>query len=1031
MKKPIRVLMLEDQPLDAELELHELRQTGFDPTFIRVDSEAEYLKLLDQPWDVILADYTMPQFDAIRALDILQERALDIPLIVVSGTIGEEVAVSIMKHGAADYLMKDRLMRLGLSVAQALERQRLRIEKETANELLAARERHFRALIENSADEIALIDANGNILYTSPSTHRLMGYSEEELQGKNAFRFMHHDDVEMMKGLLMKLVQEKSRSVKWEARLRHKDNSWNWFEGNGTAFLASPGEPQFVINYRDISQRKRAEEERDKLFQALNERIKELTAMHRIGRILQMEDISTGDHLREIVTILPDAWQYPKITAARIRLGDAEAKTANFHESPWTQSVEFWLSDGTSGSIQIIYLEERPQEVDGPFLAEETALLKTIAESLRLHFEHKLALEALRSSEERFSKAFQANPIPLSIATLNEGRYIDVNESFLQVYGYSREEVIGRTATDLKIWLDPSQRAEIIRERQKRGPLRGVEVKTQSKNGQVHEMLISVDVISLNGEPCLLALALDISERKRSQEALQQSEEKYRNLVQNMSEGVGITDAHEEVVFANPAAEEIFGVPAGTLVGRRLGDFLDHSDLEYFHQQMQDRTKGKWEPFEVQILRPSLEKRLLLVTMTGRFSADGNYMGSLGIFHDVTERRNLELQLQQSQKMEAIGKLAGGIAHDFNNLLTTILGYCDLAQLRLRPDDPLQSSLEQIHKAGDHAAALTRQLLAFSRKQVLQPTVMSLNNTVTGMEKMLRRLIGEDIEIYLQLDPHLQNVRVDGGQVEQIIMNMAVNARDAMPNGGRLTIETGNVELGEDYVREHLGTHSGPHVLLAISDTGCGMDADTKSHLFEPFFTTKEKGKGTGLGLSTVYGIVQQSGGSIFVYSEMGLGTTFKIYFPVAGTKAEAEVEKEAAEGPTSGRETILVVEDELGLRQITVEMLKARGYRVVQASCPAEAVALCSQPHAGIQLMLTDVVMPDMNGYQLAKKVKALQPDIRILFMSGFADESVARKGYPDVEFHFIEKPFSSDLLQRRIREALADHPAHAFGKG
>ncbi len=385
------------------------------------------------------------------------------------------------------------------------------------------------------------------------------------------------------------------------------------------------------------------------------------------------------------------------------------------------------------------------------------------------------------------------------------------------------------------------------------------------------------------------------------------------------------------------------------------------------------------------------------------------------LLQEVEERRSLQEQLIQAQKMEAIGRLAGGVAHDFNNLLTVILGFSDLVLSGTNRDSPTYSQTEQIRAAAERAAALTHQLLAFSRKQVLQPKSLNLNSVVSEVEKMLRRLLGEDIELVTALDKRLAQVMADPTQMEQVIMNLAVNARDAMPEGGKLTIETGNVELSEEYCREHVGVQPGPYVMLAMSDTGHGMDAETQARIFEPFFTTKDRDKGTGLGLSTVFGIVKQSGGSIYVYSEPGHGTTFRIYLPRVDVPAPEAPPAEAPE--LRGSETVLVVEDDEKVRALVRTVLSARGYTVFEAGNAAEALMFESRYTGPIHLLLTDLVLPQMGGRELSERLLSLHPGLRVLFMSGYSEKGVPL-GAPNSAY--IQKPFTPEALSRKVRDAL-----------
>ena len=404
---------------------------------------------------------------------------------------------------------------------------------------------------------------------------------------------------------------------------------------------------------------------------------------------------------------------------------------------------------------------------------------------------------------------------------------------------------------------------------------------------------------------------------------------------------------------------------------------------------------------------------------------DGKPLGMRGVTIDISERKLLEEQFRQAQKMEAVGQLAGGIAHDFNNLLTAISGYSQLALRALGAEDPLRRYIEEVKKAGDRAAALTRQLLAFSRKQVLQPKVLDLNFIVLDLEKMLRRLIGENIELSTVLNPDLGSIKIDPGQMEQVIMNLVVNARDAMPEGGKLLIETENVYLSDNYTKQHIGVSPGPYVMLAISDTGMGMEEETQEHIFEPFFTTKELGKGTGLGLSTVYGIIKQSEGSIWVYSEVGEGTTFKIYLPRVDEGAQHYTKSLETDANLHGSETILLAEDEEIVRNLAREVLESYGYHVLEAANGGSALLICEQYKETIHLLLTDVIMPEMSGHTLVERLAGLRPQMKVLYMSGYTDSGMAQRGVMAEGAHFIQKPFSPRDLMRKIREVLNEPDA------
>ena len=500
--------------------------------------------------------------------------------------------------------------------------------------------------------------------------------------------------------------------------------------------------------------------------------------------------------------------------------------------------------------------------------------------------------------------------------------------------------------------------------------------------------------------------------------ALTESEERYRKLFDNHSAVKLILDAETgAIVDANPAAEKFYGWSKAQLQTMRIQDintFPDETVGEAIGK-VRGEKRIRFE-FRHRLKDGSMRE---VEAFSSRIEVRGQeYLHS--IIHDITEQRKLEEQLRQAQKVEAIGRLAGGVAHDFNNMLSVILGYGENLLEELPPDHPMRTDVAEIVEAGRRSAGLTRQLLAFSRKQTLKPEVLDLNDVVRNLEKMLGRLIGEDIELTFRFSREPLMALADPGQIEQVIMNLAVNARDAMPKGGRLVIQTDRVELDEDYARDHVGASPGKYVMLAVADTGCGMDKDTRSKLFEPFFTTKEKGKGTGLGLASVYGIVKQSGGNIWVYSEPGRGTTFKIYLPRTAAETADKSAPVRAETATADGARFLVVEDDAALRRLCERMLSRMGYRTVLAADGAEALRRVEEQGVAPDLLLTDVVMPDMSGPALAERLLQKWPDLKVLYMSGYTDNAIVHRGVLDPGVNFIEKPFTARDLAAKVREAL-----------
>ena len=483
-----------------------------------------------------------------------------------------------------------------------------------------------------------------------------------------------------------------------------------------------------------------------------------------------------------------------------------------------------------------------------------------------------------------------------------------------------------------------------------------------------------------------------------------------------MSEGILEITFEGRIVYANPAAIALSGILEETLLASNFTDLLKETDGQLIKDQLvaiHNQSKTIIREFPVMINGKQILLNIFPIM-------DEKNRTIVVILNDVSERKRMEAQFLQAQKMEAIGQLAGGIAHDFNNLLTIIKGYSQLSLMELKEGGPLRENIEEINKASDRASDLTHQLLAFSRRQILEMKVLDLNVLLPGVEMMLRRVIGEDIELVTRLAEDLGRVKSDRGQIEQVIMNLAVNARDAMPDGGKLTIETANAELDEAYARAHVAVKPGKYVMLSVSDTGVGMTPEVRERVFEPFFTTKEKVKGTGLGLSTVYGIVKQSGGNIWVYSEPGKGTTFKIYLPRADEPLEEVVERVAGGELHRGDETILVVEDNDEVREVAVRILSGQGYTVLEASQGLDAFLICTEHDGPIHLLLTDVVMPKMSGRELAETLMSIRPRIKVLYMSGYTDNAIVHHGVLETGMNFIQKPFAVDTLARKVREVL-----------
>jgi two-component system, cell cycle sensor histidine kinase and response regulator CckA len=657
-----------------------------------------------------------------------------------------------------------------------------------------------------------------------------------------------------------------------------------------------------------------------------------------------------------------------------------------------------------------------PVPVSGP--AEVRALAEDVNVLVAsVHAE----LKERRRAEESYRLLFESNPSPMYVYAAATTRFVAVNEAALDTFGYMREEFLELSLADVTAPQEADRLRTVVDE-VRSGQLSGLTHsgvwRARRKDGSEFDAEFTVHDHVFEGERARVVMALDVTERIEAERALRRSEARYRDLFENASDLISTADLDGRVTAFNEAFIRALGYSREELFGMHLDALVPPGSREQVLAAREQKVAGAGATLYESELVAKDGQRIQVEVASRLILEEGVPVGTEAICRDISERKQLEEQLRQAQRLEAIGRLAGGVAHDFNNLLTVISGYAET--LLEGRDRSSEFELDQIAAAAERAAILTRQLLAFSRRQVLQPRVLELNAVVEGLTPMLTRLIGEDVQLVESLDPAADPVLADPNQLEQVLLNLVVNARDAMPGGGRLTIQTANVELDGDYVATHGEASVGPHVVLSVSDTGIGMEAETLAHLFEPFFTTKPVGTGTGLGLATVYGIVKQSGGSIWVYSEPGAGTTFKIYFPRSESAVVAEAAGPRVSPAANGSETILLAEDEESLRRLTARMLEKYGYEVVAAESATEAVRIVEENGRRFDLLLTDLIMPELSGGTLAKQVSALVPGIRVLYMSGYADEVVTRNGSLEPGAPFLEKPFSANDLAAKVRETL-----------
>ena len=794
---------------------------------------------------------------------------------------------------------------------------------------------------------------------------------------------------------------ESGKEYSMEHRVIWPDGSVHWLSEQGTVQRSADGRPiRLAGTIVDITERKQAGlmlQESEERYRTLFDATFEAIAVHQNGIIIDANPAFTK------------LFGYSAV----------EVMGKNVLDFAAPESRQLVIDAFKSGS-------ELPYEAVG-FKKDGTVLIAELlgkafiyrgkparVVALRDITARKHAEQALAENEERYRLLYDKNPQPMWLSDRDTLEFLTVNDQAVQHYGFTREEFLRMSIHDLIPPEDAAilksnigrvmpgiNRIGIVRQRKKDGTIINAEVTTQS--------------MIVNGRQVMLTVSMDVTDRRRAEEALKKSEELYRTLVRNFPNGAVVLFDHDlRYTIADGSGLASVGLSKQSLEGKTIWDVFPPETCRQIEPQYRAALAGQPSTMEV-----SFENRSYFTYAVPVKNERDEIFAAMVVTQDITERKQLEDQLRQTQKMEAIGSLAGGVAHDFNNLLMAIMGNCELLKAQLLADSPLNDEIAQIQDTAMRATALTRQLLTFSRRQVLQPKVLSLNTIVADMERLLRRLIGESIDLRVHLSPDLGALKADPGQLEQVVMNLAINARDAMPQGGKLLVETSNVDFGVEASQQH-GMKPGRYILLSVADTGCGITSDVKARLFEPFFTTKERGKGTGLGLATVYGIVKQSDGYIWVFSEPGQGATFKIYLPRVRSASGSHGNLPRTASNPRGSETVLLVEDEDEVRRLTRKMLEQHGYFVLPARTGNEALEV-SRAHSGdIHLLLSDVVMPGISGPALAEALLQKRKEIKILYMSGYTDDAILNHGVHTQQTEFLQKPFGAEVLALKVRQVL-----------
>jgi len=1075
MKKKLKILLIEDDEADFLLIERQLRKNLLQAEVHWVKDAAGLSRALEETdWNVVLSDYTVPGLNFLKTLESIQHDLRDVPIILISGSIGEETAVELLKSGLSDFVLKDRIVRLVPAIERCLHEQAERIKLREAEATLAKNEQLMRAVLEGTTDAVFVKDRQGRYLLCNEAVARFVGREAGSIIGQDdTFLFQPETAAELM---------ARDRAIMEAGRLRTEEELLTTHRGDRLAFLVTKGpvfDQQGKITglfgiSRDITDWKNAERAQQfnlRLLELVHDHtdisvlisdfvdeIKNFTGCEAVGirvldnegnipyqayegfsdRFFELESplsiksdqcmcikVIRGETDERLPFYTPGGSFYMNGTTRFLATVSEEekGKTRNVCNRMGYESVALVPFRSKGRIIGLIHVADHQENMVPLPMVE---LLERAVMQLGTAFQRAHAQMELRESERRL-RAIIDNANGIVWVKDLDGRFLVVNTYLVDILGKSRDEIIGHTVFDLVSRnLAEEYTANDRRVLESDVPIE-VEEPAMLADGPHTFLSVKFPLRDSTGKIyALSAISTDITRLKKVEASLKEQEEKYRRLSQeyrvlldNIPDGIVHLSPDFEIRWTNAAAQKMFQLEDNPeLRGKACHAAFWNQEERCVPCPVQRSITTRRN--EIGSYCPRDKDQEFEIRSVPLIDQSGAMEGIIQIIRDTSAHRRLEQQFRQAQKMESIGTLAGGIAHDFNNILSAILGYGELALEDLADDSPARKSVHTIIEAGLRASHLTKDLLLFSRKQVSDKQPVDVNAIVTKVEKFIRRIIGEDIQCEARLASRPLVILADGHQIEQVLMNFATNARDAMPRGGYFTIATTCLQIDQAFISAHGFGSPGPYVLITVSDTGKGMEKETAEKIFEPFFTTKEMGKGTGLGLAVVYGIIQEHQGYINVYSEPEKGTVFRVYLPLIDKTEKPVPEQAAQDKPRGGKETILLAEDEVTVRRLFITVLEQGGYTVIEAVNGEDAVRKFEANKEHINLLLFDLVMPKMNGKLALEAIRGLKPDIKGIFVSGYAPENIQQRDLFDLHTEVLFKPVSPKELLKTVRKVL-----------